>query len=155
MFCTNCGATVIDGTSICPACGASLGQEPQNPGANNAASAGAGYSGPTNSGYNQGNAGYHQAYNNAPVTKPVDPRYNYDPISTWGYIGYSLLFVIPLVGFILAIVFAFSGSGSINRRNYARSVCILWIIGTVVFGTAVIVLHSMGYHFYRGFFHMF
>ena len=28
----------------------------------------------------------------------------YRPLSAWGYIGYSLLFRIPLAGFIFAIV---------------------------------------------------
>ena len=42
------------------------------------------------------------------------------PLSPWAYFGYSLLFSIPLVGFILLIVFSLS-DGNYNRRNYARS----------------------------------
>ena len=50
---------------------------------------------------------------------------NLKPISAWGYIGYQLLFSIPLVGFILLIVFSFDNS-NINRRNFARSYfCVL------------------------------
>ena len=45
----------------------------------------------------------------------------YEPISMWGYFGYQLLFAIPLVGFILAIVFSFGGTQNINLRNFARS----------------------------------
>ena len=44
----------------------------------------------------------------------------YRPLSMWEYFGYSLLFNIPVVGFVFLIVFSFSGS-NINRRNYARS----------------------------------
>ena len=44
----------------------------------------------------------------------------YRVLSPWAYFGYNLLFSIPLVGFILAIVFAFDSS-NLNRRNYARS----------------------------------
>ena len=42
------------------------------------------------------------------------------PVSAWGYIGYSLLFAIPVVGLVLLIVFALSDN-NVNRRNYARS----------------------------------
>ena len=44
----------------------------------------------------------------------------YRPISAWGYFGYGLLFSIPVVGFIMAIVFSFNNK-NINRRNFARS----------------------------------
>ena len=39
------------------------------------------------------------------------------PLSPWAYFGYSILFAIPLVGFILLIVFSLSNQ-NINRRNY-------------------------------------
>lgn len=45
---------------------------------------------------------------------------NYKPLSPWAYFGYQLLFAIPVVGFILLIVFSFSNE-NINRRNFARS----------------------------------
>jgi hypothetical protein len=59
----------------------------------------------------------------------------YRPISAWGYFGYNLLFLIPIAGFILLIVFSFDNS-NINRRNYARSYfcgLLLAIIIIVVF----------------------
>lgn len=46
---------------------------------------------------------------------------SYRPISAWGYFGYNLLFSIPILGFIMLIVFACGGSANINLRNYARS----------------------------------
>lgn len=49
----------------------------------------------------------------------------YRPMSSWGYIGYNILFSIPLVGLILMIVFALDDS-YIARRNYARS--FLWVL---------------------------
>lgn len=42
------------------------------------------------------------------------------PLSPWAYFGYTILFSIPLVGFILLIVFSLS-DGNINRKNFARS----------------------------------
>ena len=44
----------------------------------------------------------------------------YRPVSAWGYVGYTLLYAIPVIGLIFLIVFAISG-GNVNRRNYARS----------------------------------
>ena len=60
----------------------------------------------------------------------VPPEYR--PISTWGYFGYELLFAIPLIGFILLIVFAVS-STNINLRNFARSYfCYLIILAILL-----------------------
>ena len=56
----------------------------------------------------------------------------YRPISAWGYFGYSLLFWLPIAGFILLIVFSFDNS-NINRRNYARSYfCALLLVVIIV-----------------------
>lgn len=46
------------------------------------------------------------------------------PLSPWAYFGYTLLFSIPIVGFILLIVFSLT-SDNINRRNFARSYFVL------------------------------
>ena len=58
-----------------------------------------------------------------------DPKFR--PLSSWGYVGYGILFSLPLVGFILAIVFACSNE-NINRRNYARSILIGMAIAVVI-----------------------
>lgn len=42
------------------------------------------------------------------------------PLSAWAYWGYTLLFCIPVVGFIFLIIFACSGK-NVNRRSFARS----------------------------------
>lgn len=64
-----------------------------------------------------------QNYDNVPA--------NLRPISAWGYVGYQLLFSIPLVGFILLIVFSFDDS-NINRRNFARSYFVIILIGIIL-----------------------
>ena len=56
----------------------------------------------------------------------------YKPISAWGYFGYNILFAIPILGFIMLLVFALGGTSNINLRNYARSSFILAIIITVI-----------------------
>lgn len=65
--------------------------------------------------------------------------YSYKPISAWGYFGYSLLFSIPLVGFILLIVFSVGGTKNINLRNFARSHWCALILGVVLTILMVII----------------
>ncbi len=62
----------------------------------------------------------------------------YRVLSAWSYFGYKLLFAIPLVGFICAIIFAFDDS-NLNRRSYARSYfCELLIVVIVIVVVAII-----------------
>ena len=50
------------------------------------------------------------------------------PISMWGYFGYQILFSLPLVGWIFALVLALA-SRNVNVRNFARSYfCVLILI---------------------------
>lgn len=58
-----------------------------------------------------------------------EPKFR--PLLPWGYIGHSILFSLPLVGFILMIVFACSDE-NINRRNYARSMLIGYVIAVAI-----------------------
>ena len=55
----------------------------------------------------------------------------YRPLSPWAYFGYSILFSIPLIGFIFLIVFSFSNA-NINRRNYARSYFCAFILALLL-----------------------
>ena len=75
--------------------------------------------------YGTGNPAYNNF--NIPI-KNYDPSKDYTPISMWGYFGYQILFAIPLIGFILILIFAFGGTRNINLRNYARSTFCLFII---------------------------
>ncbi len=52
-------------------------------------------------------------------------------MGTGAYIGYSLLFSIPLVGWIICIITAFGGS-NLNKRNFARAMLVFLIIGVIV-----------------------
>lgn len=52
---------------------------------------------------------------------------NYRPLGAWAYFGYGILFNIPIIGFILLIIFSFDNS-NINRRNYARSYWCIYIL---------------------------
>lgn len=62
------------------------------------------------------------------------------PMSPWAYFGYGLLFLIPVVGLVLLIVFSFS-NGNVNRRNFARSYwCSLILVLAIVLIVLVLVL---------------
>ena len=56
-------------------------------------------------------------------------------IKPWGYIGYNILFNIPVVGFILLIVFSFDKS-NLNRKYFAIYVLIrdilLFVFGFII-----------------------
>lgn len=68
----------------------------------------------------------------------------YKPISAWGYFGYNILFSIPIVGFILLIVFSLDSS-NINRRNYARSFFIVYLLLGIVFLISVLFFGGVGF----------
>jgi hypothetical protein len=66
----------------------------------------------------------------ANTTKTPRIPAEYTPISMWGYFGYSILFSVPIIGWIFVIIFALSASNQ-NLRNFARSqfcLLIIWII---------------------------
>ncbi len=100
-----------------------------------------------NNNYPNGNPQYNAAPNYGPQNYAQPNAYNsvppyYRPIKPWGYIGYMLLYSIPLVGFIMLIVNAVSEE-NINRRNFARSylwlMLLSFIIWLVIFIIAVVV----------------
>lgn len=55
----------------------------------------------------------------------------YRPLGAWAYFGYSILFSIPLIGFICLIIFALDGN-NINRRSYARSFFCVFILTMII-----------------------
>ena len=64
----------------------------------------------------------------------------YKPMGAWGYWGWSFLFSIPLIGFIILIATAI-GSTNINRRSYARSYfCGFFIAVLVVAGIVALAI---------------
>lgn len=86
-----------------------------------------------------------------PVAQTADIPEEYKPISMWGYLGYQILFAIPLVGFILILVFSFGGKKNINVRNFARAYLLAFVIGLIlcgiifaIFGAAIFGATSSG-----------
>ena len=129
MYCQHCGQKAADGAVFCENCGAKIEQ----PGAN---------------------------VSREPIRQtaqqPVQPIViqqreitedqlpaRLRPLSPWAYFGYNLLFAIPIVGFILLIVFSCS-SANINRRNYARSFWCVLVLAAIVAVIVLIILAATG-----------
>lgn len=96
--------------------------------------------------------------NYASPVMPTTPQIpvEYQPISAWGYLGWNLLFSIPLVGFIMLIVFALGGTRNINLRNYARSYFCIFLLMIIIIailaltGTAGLLFSGLAMEGYNG-----
>lgn len=78
----------------------------------------------------------------------LDPRY--EPISAWGYLGYQILFAIPVIGWLFLIIFACNGS-NLNRRAFARSYFCVLLIGLIFFGILALLFYlGNGVQFAQG-----
>ncbi len=148
MFCPKCGHKNPEGAKFCENCGTTFAPQAAPP-----AQAQAAYTPPP-----------------APPVAPPPPApapqqaYAYQqpvtpapsvldsPMSVGQYIGTIILFGIPIVGFILMLVWAFSSEVNKNKKNFALANLILIVIGivlsivlTVVFGGALwALLASLG-----------
>ena len=61
----------------------------------------------------------------------------------WAYFGHSLLYSIPIVGFIFLIIHS-CNSGYIARRNYARSFWCGLIVAAIVFVVCLLIGFATG-----------
>lgn len=68
----------------------------------------------------------------------LPPRFK--PLGAWAYFGYSLLFNIPIVGFICMIIFACGGTQNVNLRSYARSF-FCWLVIALIL---ILILSIVG-----------
>ena len=71
------------------------------------------------------------------------------PLSMWGYFGFSLLFGIPVIGWILAVVLSCGVSGNTHLTSFARGILIrILFILIVLLGTFLALsawVRSQGY----------
>ena len=71
----------------------------------------------------------------------MDSRYTDDPpLGAWQYFGYNLLYMIPIIGFIVAIIHAIGSGDNIHKRNNAR--CFILII-TITLIICILFISSM------------
>ena len=81
----------------------------------------------------------------AAASAPALPQEN-QPLSPWAYFGLSILFNIPVVGFVFLIVFSCSRA-NINRRNFARSYWCIYVLMAVILAIMAICGGSFAYQF--------
>ncbi len=158
-FCTSCGAEIADGLRFCTECGASLDvaeTAPSQAGGNQGSYAprqsinyntqqpspyGSSHGPAYNPGlaYGPGASAPVRQQNASPPEAPRSsarkapgPNSPYAPVTTWGFVGTMLLLSIPIVGLVLAIVWACGGCRKINKRNLSRAFLILMVIGLIL-----------------------
>lgn len=96
----------------------------------------------------QGNYYYHAGPNPAQPYQPYQQNYesgmDQTPLSMGEWILTILVMMIPCVGLIIYLVWAFGKNGNVNRRNYCRAYLIIYavilvisILFVVVFGAAL------------------
>ena len=75
-----------------------------------------------------------------------DPKFagmDMTPISVLGYIGYNILFALPLVGLIFMIIYSLGSNKKVNLKNYARSFLVMYLIGIILSVISYLVLIPM------------
>lgn len=130
MFCPNCGKANPDDSRFCESCGTILndvnsGRIPVAP---------AYPSPPVQPAYQP--APPPPVYNNSPVyTAAPQPVYNSQdnsPLSVGQYVGMMILGGLPVIGFILLLVWAFGSDTNLNKKNYAKAILIVMLIAIAV-----------------------
>ena len=77
-----------------------------------------------------------------PETQKVPEQYR--PLGAWAYFGYQLLFALPIVGFIMLIIFS-CDSSNLNRRNFSRSYWCSLLVGFIILIAVVVFAAVFGY----------
>ena len=65
------------------------------------------------------------------------------PLSPWNYFGLTVLYALPVVGWIFLAIHAI-GATNINKRNFARS----FFCSYILFVILIVVLAASGYMSY-------
>ena len=73
-----------------------------------------------------------------PVSPPPPRNSPYAPIGMLGYLGWLILMCIPVIGWIMTVVLSFTGTNA-NRKNLARAMLVLTIVGIGIAATTLIL----------------
>ena len=139
-FCTQCGKELPDGQTLCEECAAAAA--PEAPEAPAAPQFRPEYTAPpVQAAYVPAQSAFH-----IPMTKEQLPE-EFKPLGAWAYFGYNLLFGIPLIGFILLIVFALGGTRNVNLRSYARSFFCAYLIVAILVVALLVLGLVLGHTF--------
>ncbi|MEI6132192.1 MAG: hypothetical protein WCQ41_05140 [Bacillota bacterium] len=132
-YCESCGSAYDSNSSFCTNCGkANINYNASAPSQN-----------PT---YQPAPPQFQQAPYQAtpPQPGPTYPGYYPGPdlnapLSVGQYVGMFLINAIPLVGFIVLLVWAFSGSTNTNKKNFARANLIILLIVLVIYIAIILI----------------
>lgn len=165
-FCETCGSALADGAKFCNNCGRITSAAPPPPPPAPAAPAQQAYANPAPAAYSGGSAAQpaihtavqqqtaqysapaqsyappaqQQTYYQAPQQNYYQKPQDTAPMTVGQYILMMFISAIPLVGFIMLLIWAFGSDTNANKKNYARAVLILSVIGIVfciIFGTVI------------------
>jgi hypothetical protein len=146
MFCPTCGKQIPDDAKFCDGCGSAIVDQrrttPQQP----AYAAVPPPPPPQAYGQPPGFQTPPPAYYQQPAY--VAPDLN-SPMSVGAYVGTLILSGLPIVGFILLLVWAFSTGININKRNLARAILIMYLIMAAIYVIFAVVLGSVFIPFIR------
>ena len=135
-FCQYCGSSMDENSSFCQSCGKSQTvAAPAAPQSSYSAPTST-YSSPSSYSATSSYSPYSTGYNPMQAAKDA-------PLTVGQYIGMFILSSLPLIGFILLLVWAFSGDTNTNKKNYARAILIIGIIAgvlTAIFSAIIIPL---------------
>ena len=113
-YCNNCGGTLGDYDRVCSNCGTPVARS--------------------------GSVSAQGGSRSSGTTTTYSSGLQNDVISSWGYVGSLILMGLPIVGFIITIVWAAGGASNQNRRNLARAYL---LILAITIGIMVVVLVSI------------
>lgn len=74
-------------------------------------------------------------------------QFDESPLSVGDFLIMFILLAIPFVNLIMMLVWAFSGSGNLNRRNFARAgliVIVIEIVIVTIFWGSIVALFFRG-----------
>ncbi len=137
MICPNCGTNCADGMKFCVICGNpfNAAPQPETPAQPETTSV---YSNNYDEPYRMTAAPASSTRRESsyiPMSEMTEANLpeKLKPLSPWAYVGYMLLFsMLPCAGLIIALVFAFSDSGNVNRKNFSRGYLLMMLLSLVI-----------------------
>ena len=102
--CDNCGKPVYRLDRTCANCGASVTQYSQS--------------------------SYGDSRGRSRLNDDFSQSSSYDVLSTWGFVGSMVVMSLPLIGFIMTIVWASGGTANLNRRISRADTCSSWALAS-------------------------
>lgn len=155
-ICDKCGVANADDAAFCTGCGAVFSAGVSSYTNSNSSYEQPSYTQPTQSPFvqpvysqpAQPAQSQVQQYVQPIYTQPVQPvmpysQYGvvnenmlppeYRPVTIGQYIGYSFLFGIPIIGFIMLLITAFGSEDKISLKNYAKAILLLQVILVAIY----------------------